>query len=71
MHVFMSECPCVCRLCASVCGDQKRTLDLLRLELQVVASHPVWILGTDLVSSGKTGSIPNHSTKSQYFLKKF
>lgn len=42
---------CVCsyaHLCASACGGQKRTLDLLELELQAVVSHLPWMLGIQL-----------------------
>jgi hypothetical protein len=54
-------------MCAGICGDQKRTLDLLRLELQAVVSHLMWMLGIELLSSGKTGSTLNSSTKSPIF----
>lgn len=36
---------------------QKRASSLLKLELQVVLSHPVWVLGTKLRSSGRAGSL--------------
>jgi hypothetical protein len=32
---------------AVVPGDEKRKLDPLRLELQVVVSFPTWMLGTE------------------------
>lgn len=32
--------------CKGICRDQKRELDSLELELQVVASHQAWVLGT-------------------------
>jgi hypothetical protein len=37
-------------------GDQKRAPDSLELELQEVASHPVWVLTTKLKSSGEAAS---------------
>lgn len=35
------------------CRNQKRASDLLELELQVVMSRLIWVLGTKLQSSGK------------------
>lgn len=32
---------------------QKRVLDLMELEFQVILSHSVWVLGTKLGSSGE------------------
>jgi hypothetical protein len=40
-------------------GGEKRAYDLLELLLQVVESHPVWILRTVLWSSGKV-CVLNH-----------
>lgn len=34
-------------------GDQKRMLDVLKLELQVVLSCPVWMLGTEFRFSAR------------------
>lgn len=39
--------------CKSICRDQKRELDSLELELQVVASHQAWVLGTGPGSSAR------------------
>jgi hypothetical protein len=44
---------CVC-MCACIGGDQKRALNPLALEFQVVVSHLMWILGTELRSSART-----------------
>lgn len=38
---------CVCAPEYSICGSQNRALDPLELELQVVMSHPMRIVGTD------------------------
>lgn len=35
------------------CGGQKRVLDLLELELQVVVSCPVWMLDIELYATRK------------------
>ena len=43
----------------SVCGSQKMVLDFLELELQVVVSHPEWVLGTELRSSARAVCILN------------
>lgn len=51
-------------VCASVCagalGTQKKTLDLLELELPVVVSHPMSKLGNELGSSARIVSAVNH-----------
>ena len=49
LALFLITCICVsaCRyvgMCALACGNQKRILNLL--ELQLVVSHPKWVLGT-------------------------
>lgn len=43
---------CIC-VSAGAYGVQKRASDLLKLELQVVLSHPVCVLGTKLSSFAK------------------
>lgn len=40
-------------VCVSVHGDQKRALDLVELEFQVVVSYLIWLTGTELGSSGR------------------
>lgn len=39
-----------------VCRSQKRASDSLELEIQVVVSDPVWVLGVKLRSSGRSES---------------
>lgn len=41
-------------------GGQKRSLDLLELEAQVVVSCPTWVLGTKLGPSERARSVLNH-----------
>lgn len=48
----MSVCE---QVCASVSVGKKRGLDLLGLELQMIVSLPLWVLGTELGSSGCWG----------------
>ena len=45
-------------VCVSVCahkysahGASKRALDSLVLDLQVVVRHPMWVVGTEFISS--------------------
>lgn len=45
MHVYARVFVCVTHV-SGTCRDQKRALDLLKLELQVVVSHGSWVLGT-------------------------
>ena len=50
---------CVVGLCGwmdTMCVQvlEHRSLDPLELELQLVVSHLMWMLGTELRSSGKT-----------------
>lgn len=41
-------------------GVQTRILDLLELELYMLASHLVWVLGPELRSLGRTMQTLNH-----------
>lgn len=56
--IFTYVCMYTCLLvyihttCVGVCGGQKWVWKLLELELHEAASHLVWVLGTELVSSG-------------------
>lgn len=47
--------PCVCRCLRS----QKRVLDHLELDLQVIANFPSWVLGNKLRFSAKAASTPD------------
>lgn len=39
--------------CARTCGDQKRVLDHLEMELQVAVIVRIWALGTEPLSSAR------------------
>ena len=47
----MSVCECVCACEYSAHGAPKRVEDSLELELQVLVSHPMWVVGIELISS--------------------
>lgn len=49
--LFLFTCICFCVSECPVCTGQKRTSDLLKLELEVVVSWQLWVLGTTLRSS--------------------
>ena len=38
----------ICSTCIGAHSDQEKVLDALELELQVVRSTPIWVLGTIL-----------------------
>jgi hypothetical protein len=46
-------------MCTSTCEYQKRTLDLLELDLDVVVGHVTWELVTIFWSSGMVASALN------------
>ena len=52
-------CMCVCYMCASAQGGQKRVLDPLDLDLQVAVGSLLWVLGTGVQFSTRARSIPN------------
>lgn len=47
-------------VCFGICGDQKRKLSPLELELLGVLSCMTWVLGTKLGSSARTVSVLDH-----------
>jgi hypothetical protein len=51
---------CVNAACSPWGPTEARFLDSLELELPVVQSCLVWVLGTELVSSRRAGSILRH-----------
>ena len=51
---------CVPRESGGAHGSQKRALDLLELALEVVVSHPTWVLGTRPRGSARAASALNH-----------
>lgn len=51
---------CVCSyMCLGAHRRQKWVLSSLELELQVVLTHPTWVMRTEHGSSGRAGSILN------------
>lgn len=61
IYLCVVMCLCICVLmCAGAPGDQKRVMNLLELERQVIVSHKMWVLGTELVSLGRVASSLNH-----------
>jgi hypothetical protein len=48
------------RECMHVNTGARRELDPLKLELQVVVSHPVWVLGHEHGASAKTKRAAKH-----------
>lgn len=46
---------CMYHVHAAVCESQKRALDLLKQELQIVVSL-LWVLGTEPMSSAESSS---------------
>lgn len=51
-------------------GSQKRAPDTLKLELHGNVRLLIWVLGTELGSYGRAGSILNHHLSSFYFMPK-
>lgn len=68
LFLFVCTCVCLCSLCDVCVGgtfsDQKKVLDPLELELQVIVSCLTWALGTKLGPSGRTASALILTTKS-------
>lgn len=59
VYVCLHICLCIMYMpCA--CEVQKRILDPLKLELQKLVSHPMWVLGIVPGSSGRAVSVSNH-----------
>lgn len=56
----MSHVPCV----HTSQGNQKRELDVLEPELQVVVSDFMWMPGTEPRSSTEVASVPNYEATS-------
>lgn len=50
MHMYVSLCDYE-HVSADASSRQKKVLDPQELELEVTASHPMWVLGTKLGSS--------------------
>ena len=50
---------CLVHMCVDVDGGQWRAVDALELELQEFVSHPLWVLGTRLRTSGRAVSALN------------
>lgn len=56
-------------MCAGAHGGQKRPFDTLELELHVVASYSVWVLGIELEYSRRAASVPNALSPTKWLLK--
>lgn len=50
---------CVC-VCVGIHGGRNRNLDTPELELQVVKSHPKWVLTDEMGPSGRAALTPTH-----------
>lgn len=50
---------CTLQICSAL-GEQRRGMDSFELELQMVVSQVIWVLGIEPLSSARTISIPNH-----------
>lgn len=51
IFIYVPVCLCMVIMCVCAQRSQKRVLDPLELHLQVVVSHTMWVLGTELGSS--------------------
>ena len=64
----MDVCVCLCvyvhHMYVGVCGSQMKVLDSLKLELQEVVGHPMWVLGTKSRSSAREVSVHDSWTMS-------
>jgi hypothetical protein len=56
----LGVCVNVCHMYMGNHGGRKGTLDPLKLELQTVVSYLVWVLETELQSSGEPANARNH-----------
>ena len=69
MYVCMCECVCACtHLSAGAFRGQSMRFSP-ELELQVVVSHLMWMLGTKLRSSGKAAMLLTTESSLQFFVK--
>lgn len=51
--LFMNMCVIEYQVCADTHGGQKRALDLLKLKLQAIVNCSLWVLASELWSSGE------------------
>lgn len=58
MYVYLPYVHWTC----NALGDEKRVLCSLELELQVVVSHPMWVLGTEPWFPARAASTLRHQT---------
>lgn len=58
MHVYLCESMCTCK--RRYLKSQKRVLEPLKLEWQMVVSYTTWLLETTLGSSVNSASAPNY-----------
>ena len=54
-----SACVCACDCSCLKSPKEGRVLDLLELELQTGVSHLIWVLETEVGSSGRIANTPN------------
>lgn len=54
MHVFVLV---YLKVGKDALGNQKKVLDTLELELQMVELYPTWVVGFELLSSERTRSV--------------
>lgn len=57
VYAYACDSVYIYHMCASACRDQKRVMDSLEIELQAVVTYPMWVLGTQLCSSGGTEAL--------------
>ena len=80
LNFFVGECVCVC-VCTYTHASthvgmvtyahMKRMSELLELELQEVLNDQTWVLRSELQSSGKVASVPNHRALSSALITYF
>jgi hypothetical protein len=49
-------------MCVSTCRRAEGSIESLEMGLQVVVSHPMWVLGNESESSGRAESTLNYCT---------
>lgn len=59
---------CVCQLHVSTYRTQKRMLDTLQLEVEVVVSYLMWLLGIEPRSSARAANALNCFSAALYFI---
>lgn len=66
MSFTYEACLCACHSCASARGEQKKVMDPLGMELQIMG-HPLWVLGTKFKSFMQNDKgLPISPTQNQF-----